>query len=54
MGCDVHMYVEKYNNNTKSWESVGKKFRKMVAYDPYRIMSSKDKWLEGRGGILQI
>lgn len=26
MGCDVHMYVEKYNNNTKSWESVRGKF----------------------------
>ena len=26
MGCDIHMFVEKYNNNTKNWESVGKKF----------------------------
>jgi|TARA_R110000796_G_scaffold76145_1_gene170417 hypothetical protein len=33
MGCDVHMYVEKYNNNTKSWESVGKKFPNTYAIE---------------------
>ena len=26
MGCDIHMYVEKINPNTKRWEKVGKKF----------------------------
>lgn len=33
MGCDVHMYVEKYNDNTKSWEVVGKEFPDMYVVD---------------------
>ena len=37
MGCDVHMYVEKYNNNTKSWESVRGKFINPNTYAIERI-----------------
>ena len=33
MGCDVHMFVEKYNYNTKSWEKVGKKFPDIYAVE---------------------
>jgi len=33
MGCDVHMFVEKYNNNSGEWSPIGKVLPDMVAID---------------------
>ena len=38
MGCDVHMYAEKYNPQNRKWEKVGNQF-----YQTYAIDVIKDK-----------
>ena len=38
MGCDVHMYAEKFNPQNKKWEKVGNKF-----YDVYAVGNIKEK-----------
>ena len=38
MGCDVHMYAEKFNPQNKKWEKVGNKF-----YDTYAVGNIKEK-----------
>jgi hypothetical protein len=38
MGCDVHMYAEKFNPQNKKWEKVDNKF-----YDVYAVGNIKEK-----------